>query len=321
VGVRSGRGVWLAVLLVAACVGSGNASAQRIVEHDSAGRPITFDVRARGVDVGWYAGYLRRAPHGDEISSVTIRIVPLGEIERICGWGATGCYSGRHTPTMWIPAGKSLLIAITLLHEYGHHLDAAWHVPGVPEPNGTPVWWALRGIAQRREFGAVTSGYGLGWSHGIGEVFAEDYAYMQLGRGYAISWLYPPSQQLQALLRAELQGKKVTLPPPAVTDKAIRPIIVDDSGTLAAKGSHIDTFHLLGPRRRLTLTVTVAGSRGGRAAVTCNGKLVKSRSLPAHHTSTLDVRNVGPGVCRVAVINTNESSALYSYWLRLALMR
>jgi hypothetical protein len=315
------RGVLLAALVGAACVGSGNAQAQRIVEHDAAGRPIAFDVRAPGVDVGWYAAYLRRAPHGDEISSVTIRIVPFGEIERICGWGATGCYSDRRSPTMWIPAGKSFLVAVTLLHEYGHHLDAAWHVPGVPEPNGTPVWWALRGIAQRREFGAVTRSYGLGWSHGIGEIFAEDYAYMQLGRGYGIGWLYPPSAQLRRLMLAELQGKRVTLPRPALTDKAIRPVIIDDAGTLAGKGSHVATLHLLGPRRRLTLTATVAGSSGGRADVTCNGKLVKSTRLPAYRVSTLDVRNVGPGVCRIVLVNASKSSEQFSFWLRLALMR
>jgi hypothetical protein len=219
-----------------------------------------------------------------------------------------------------VPAGKGFLVAYTLLHEYGHHLDTAWPVPGVSEPNGTPVWWALRGIAQRRKFGAVSDSYGLGWSHGIGEIFAEDYAYAQLGRGYGIRWLYPPSPQLRQLLLAELQGKRVAIPRArALTDAAIRPVTVDDAGTLAGHGRYVQTFHLLGPGRRLTLVATVSGSNGGRAAITCNRKLVKSRAVPAYETASLDVRNVGPGACRVELVNASPSSQQFSFQLRLAL--
>jgi hypothetical protein len=60
-------------------------------------------------------------------------------------------------------------------HEYGHHLDFAWPVSGLPEPNGTPVWWAARGMAQFLRDGLVAFDYSLGWSRSVGEIFAEDY--------------------------------------------------------------------------------------------------------------------------------------------------
>src|SRR5262245_16282766 len=110
--------------IVVACAASGNAAADTIVKRDADGRAITFDVRASGVDVDWYASLLRRAAHGDEISTVTIRIVAGDELHDYCGRVASGCYGGRRSPTLTVPAGKSNVIAAILLHEYAHHLDA-----------------------------------------------------------------------------------------------------------------------------------------------------------------------------------------------------
>ena len=42
-------------------------------------------------DVGWYAGLLRRAAHGDEIERVTVRIVDWDEIRTRCASYAAGC--------------------------------------------------------------------------------------------------------------------------------------------------------------------------------------------------------------------------------------
>jgi hypothetical protein len=263
---------------------------------------------------------LRRAPHGDEIESVTVRIVRSKKVEQICGRGAAGCYAGGRSSVLTVAAGKSRLIASTLLHEYGHHLDLAWTVDGVPEPNGTPLWWELRGIAQLRELGSVNRNYSLGWSRGIGEIFAEDYAYIALGRSYAIPWLYPPSRQLRRLLLYELQGQRpaVTLRG-ARTDTAIRPVTITGRGTLAGRASHVETFRLLGPGRRITLEASLSGAAGGRVEVLCNGALIESRLLPASRQATLHVRDVGPGSCRVVLLNPSAIAQRFSFRLRLGL--
>src|SRR3954453_6096052 len=175
---------------------AASAGAAIVPPTDLQGRRITFDVRATAVDTNWYADVLRATAHGNEISNVTISIVPDQQIDGMCGDAAAACYSHNNgvQPTIFIPAGKSQNIEGTLIHEYGHHLDAATAVPGIPELNGTPAWWAARGMANLFASRQVAFDYSKGWDHSIAEVFAEDYAYIHVGPTYhyAIRWLSPP---------------------------------------------------------------------------------------------------------------------------------
>lgn len=308
----------LLALTVAAAVASGNAAAETILKRDAKGRAMHFDVQAPGVDVDWYASLLRNAAHGDEVSTVTIRIVPFDGIHEACGAAAAGCYSDRRAPTLTVPAGRSRELASVLLHEYGHHLDTAWRVAGASEPNGTPVWWALRAMSEFRRSGSVTDSYQLGWDRGVGEIFAEDYAYVHLGGSYGIPWLLPPTPALKRALLAELRGEKTTVPPAPSLASMTRPVTIQESGYLDAGGSHAETFRLLGPGRRITLTATVSGPNG-RALVTCDGSVVKSVRLVAGRAATLDVPQVGPADCRATVTNTGASAQRFSLRLRLAI--
>jgi hypothetical protein len=315
--------VALLAAVVVACAASGSAAAETIVRHDAAGRAMTFDVRASGADVDWYASLLARAAHGDEIATVTIRIVPAEEIHDYCGRAAAGCYTARRSPTLTVPAGRSSGIASVLLHEYAHHLDAAWEVDGVREPNGTPAWWALRAMAEFRRTGAVADDYSLGWSRGIGEIFAEDYAYIHLGDSYGIQWLKPPSQELKRALLAELRGETVVRPSPGNVATMTRPVTITDSGTLEAGASHEESFRLLGPKRRVTFTAAVSAlggsSTGGRALVRCNGSVVKSLRLLPGRQATLDVPRLGPASCSASLVNTGTTAQRFSFRLRLAI--
>src|ERR671922_2782027 len=97
----------LLVLVVSLAVTAG-ASAAIVTSTDLQGRRITFDVRAATVDTNWYRDVLRATAHGNEISNVTIRIVPDQSIDSLCGNEAAACFThvvGR--PTIMIPAGKS----------------------------------------------------------------------------------------------------------------------------------------------------------------------------------------------------------------------
>jgi hypothetical protein len=309
-----------AALAVAFAAATG-ADAAIITAQDTQGRTITFDVRAATVDTNWYADVLRASAHGNEISNVTIRIVPEPEIERQCGGAeAAACYTGRRgAPTIIVPAGKSAGLASTLLHEYGHHLDTTWRVPGVPELNGTPVWWDMRGMASLLSRGQVAFDYSLGWSHSVGEIFAEDYSYIHTGNRHAIPWLGVPDDTLKAAMFAELGAPQAELPAsPEV------PLVLTRRGTLAPRGVYNVPFGLLGPGRRVTSTATLSrpqrkGVRA-RALIICDGRVVASQPFGrGRATRTLDVPNLGPAECQARVTSTAPVRLTYNLRLRLAI--
>jgi len=319
------RGRILAALFVAlafALVASSRADAAIIRAQDAQGRTMTFDVRATAVDTDWYAAVLRATAHGDEISDVTIRIVPEPQIEALCGGAAAACYTGQRGPAIiFVPAGKSALLAGTLIHEYGHHIDTAWRVPGVPELNGIPVWWAARGMASLVSSRQVAFDYSLGWSHSIGEIFAEDYAYIHTGDAdrYAIRWLSPPDEALKTAMLAELGGSPVALPElPEV------PLVLIRSGTLVPRNSYSVPFLLLGPGRRVTFTVTLSrpqrkGIRA-RAQIVCDGRVVASQPFgKGRARRTLDVPNLGPAGCDARIVSNAGVMLSYNLRVRLAI--
>jgi hypothetical protein len=317
--VFRGRVVVAALLAVLALAGATGANAAIVTSHDDQGRTITFDVRATAVDTEWYASVLRAAAHGNEISDVTITIVPEPQIPAFCGGqDAAACYSRTGSPTIFVPAGKSRLLESILLHEYGHHLDTFWHVSGVPELNGTPTWWADRGMASLLAGHKVAFDYSLGWSHSIGEVFAEDYAYIHTHSRYAITWLSPPDAALQSAMFAELGTPTTALPAaPEV------PLVINRTGTLSPRDSFTVPFGLLGPGRRVTLAATIskAGRKGirARAQLVCNDVVVASRIFrKGQARRTLDIPNLGPATCYARLVSGVSTSLTYTLRISLA---
>lgn len=308
----------LAILASALAIAAG-ADAAVVTSHDAQGRTITFDVQAPNVDTEWYASVLRAAAHGDEISTVTIRIVPEPQIALLCGASASACYTGRGGPeTVIVPAGRSRLLEHILLHEYGHHLDLNWRVPGVSELNGTSAWWSAREMAGLLANRQVAFNYSLGWDHSIGEIFAEDYAYIHEGTRYLIPWLQPPDAALKAALFAELGTP--TEPLPAAPEL---PSTASRRGTLTPRDAATIPFGLLGPGRRVTLTTTVSrpGRKGvrARAQIVCNGALAGTITFRKGQTRrTLDLPNLGPGSCDARVVSTSAVALRYTMQLRLA---
>jgi hypothetical protein len=313
----------LAVILLALCLTvAAGANAAIITSTDGQGRRITFDVRAAAVDTNWYADVLRGTAHGNEISNLTIRIVPDQQIDALCGDAAAACYEhdGRAGPTIYIPAGKSQNIEGTLVHEYGHHVDASRSVPGIPELNGTPAWWAARGMAALLSSHQVAFNYSLGWEHSIAEIFAEDYASIHVGPSYhyAIPWLKPPDDALKAAIFAELGTPTSPLP-----DAPNLPLVVSRVGTLAGHNAKSVPFGLLGPGRRVTFTATVSRPqrKGVRARmqIVCNNTVVATRTFTRKQSKrTLDVPNLGPATCDARLVNTVGVSLKYTLKVQLA---
>ena len=313
------RGRVLAALLAAfALAGATGANAAIITSHDDQGRTITFDVRAATVDTEWYASVLRAAAHGNEISNVRFIIVPEPQVQAFCGGAdAAACYD-RTSATIVVPAGKSRLLETVFLHEYGHHLDSFWRVPGVQELNGTPAWWEARGMASLLAEHQVAFDYSLGWGHSVGEVFAEDYAYIHVHMRYGITWLSPPDAALESAMFAELGTPTAALPyAPEV------PLILNRSGTLAPRDGYSVPFGLLGPGRRVTVSATVSNAKRkgirARASLVCDERFVVTRTFRKGQAKrTFDVPNLGPATCDVRIVSTVSASLRYTLHIAVA---
>ena len=310
----------LLVLVVSLAV-AGGASAAIVTSTDLQGRRITFDVRATTVDTNWYADVLRAIAHGDEISSVTIRIVPDQSIDKLCGNEAAACFthvSGR--ATIMVPAGKNQFIVGTLIHEYGHFLEESTPNPGYPELNGIPGWWADRGISTLLASHQVAFDYSLGWSHSIPEIFAEDYAYIHVGPSYhyGITWLSPPDDRLRTDMFAALGPPPEPLPAAPNT-----PLTIDRVGTLAARGTKDIPFGLLGPGRHVTFKGVVSRPKRkgvrARMQIVCNNSVVATQTFGRGRAQgTLDVPNLGPADCDARLVSTVRVPLKYTLHLELS---
>jgi hypothetical protein len=313
------RRVFVLLTVLASLTLSGEALAAEVLSHDEQGRTIRFDVLADGVDAEWYAALLRAAPHGDEISTVTIDIVSWDALHSTCGRVASGCYARN---TMFVPADQSAANAHTVVHEYGHHLDRSRPVTGVGEPNGTPEWWRARGVAELVRLRTVATSYILGWDRSIAEIFAEDYAQLALpGSEYEIQWLEPPDETVLTALRADLGLGPA---PVAVNPPAVKPVSLTRSGSLAPRHRTTIPFNLLGPSRRVTATATFAGAAEKRARATlevrCDGARVALKTLRQGKTTfAIDQRNLGPADCTATLTSASVSTRSFSLVVRLTI--
>jgi hypothetical protein len=314
------RRLLLVLSVVASLAWTGEALATEVLAHDDQGRTIRFDVRVEGVDAEWYAGLLRAAPHGDEISTVRIDIVSRDDMRTTCGRQASGCYSRN---TIVVPAEQTSDNAHTVVHEYGHHLDRSRPVTGVAEPNGTPEWWRARGVAELVRLRSVATSYVLGWDRSIAEIFAEDYAQLALaGSPFNIPWLEGPDETILAALRADLGlgPAPVTVNPPA-----IKPVSISRNGSLAPRGKAAIPFNLLGPSRRVTATATFTGAAEKRARATlevrCGGERVAIKLLRRGKTAfAIDRRDLGPADCRATLTSTSASTRSFTLTVRLSII-
>jgi len=313
-----------ALLLVSALLSlasAGEAAGAEVLVADDEGRSIRFDVQADGVEVEWYAALLRAAPHGDEISTVRIEVVAPGALAERCGQEAAGCY-GRRVIT--VAAAENELNAHTLVHEYGHHIDASRGVAAVREPNGSSTWWRARGMAPLVASRSAYHGYVVNWDRNIAEIFAEDYAQLaRPGDAFRISWLERPNG---SVLGAILHDLGLGPEPEITTPPRLKPLSIARRGRLAASRSvAVRPFGLLGPGRRVRATVEVAGASApgvrARLELRCDGRRISTRTLATGmKVVSIDRPNLGPAdTCTVSVTNTSRATRAFALTVSVAL--
>ena len=229
------RAFVVAVLaLVTVLTSSGTGSAQEVVLRDNEGRSIRFDDRA-GVELGWYANLLRRAAHSDEISRGDDPDRHLGRAARAVRPRRRGLLLAPERK----PRGDGPPRWPQLRHRA--HADPRVRPPRRREPPPRRPRRAERDpalVEGARHGGlvavrSVRDRYQVGWDRSISEVFAEDYAYTNLHRGYKIAWLDPPSRVVQQAIRADLGLAE----PPAITGTkpVLRPVVIVREGDARAE--------------------------------------------------------------------------------------
>ena len=188
-----------------------------------------------------------------------------------------GCY-GRRVIT--VAAAETEENAHTLVHEYGHHVDASRGVADAPEPNGSSTWWRARGMARLVELRSAYQGYVRGWDRNIAEIFAEDYA--RLAR---------PGQPAQDHMArgAERGGARRDPPRPRAWARSrrsrrppqLKPVSETRRGRLApGRTVAFDPFGLLGSGRRVRATVEMRRLPRPRASAHGSSSTATARGSP-----------------------------------------
>jgi hypothetical protein len=132
-----------------------------------------------------YATFLGTLPHGSELASLKVTVVPSSEIAGACGGdpsdGILACY-GADDQTMIVPgdqaAGSDISVNYVIAHEYGHHIAA--HRSNAPLSAldfGPKKWSSYELVCANTADGKLAPGdQGVNYLSNPGEAWAESYA-------------------------------------------------------------------------------------------------------------------------------------------------
>ncbi|MDH3199026.1 MAG: hypothetical protein OEO21_12385 [Candidatus Krumholzibacteria bacterium] len=300
------------------------SAATTVVERDTRGRTITFDVRAPGADTRGYADILSGAAHGDEISSARFTVARESEVASFCGARAEACY--RWTlrggelidANIVIPPWQPAKLRQVLLHEYAHHIDASSRVqPGAKVFDGTPRWFAARNMSAQLAAGRVDWLYAKGWSRAIGEIFAEDYVVLHnLNGRHRIAWLKRPDRAVLQALAADLGTVSPVVIASPGKSVVTRSHELRRAGVTRGGRSRTIALPRLRATQRLTVTGRLRGDRRARAVirVRCRNRVLMT--VRARKGVLKLQRKIPRGRCRVTI---GARKAAVRHQLRIAI--
>jgi hypothetical protein len=257
-----------------------------------------------------WADFMTSLVHGTEIATVSIHLLTLAEVQRVCGGQALACYFPR-SAAIYAPGEDPALDAFAkgvLAHEFGHHIAASrTNPPFASVDYGTKRWASYENVCSRTFDGDLYPGAEDARHYMLnpGEAFAETYRVLneqklglpQEAWDIVTTSLYPDATALSLLeqdvltpwtantsrkVTAKLSGKVRTrtynLSTPYDGTLTIAP---RQSGSakvsvaLLASGSTVKTSsfrHATGA----SFSTTVCGERGYKVRVTLPGAVTKT---------------------------------------------
>ncbi|HEY6889232.1 MAG TPA: hypothetical protein VI300_15670 [Solirubrobacter sp.] len=132
-----------------------------------------------------YATFLGTLPHGPELASLKVTVVPSSEVATDCGGqpsdGILACY-GDSDQTMIVPgdqaAGSDISVDYVITHEYGHHIAAHRSNAPLNALDFGPKRWSSYELvcANTLDGKLAPADEGVNYLSNPGEAWAEAYA-------------------------------------------------------------------------------------------------------------------------------------------------
>jgi hypothetical protein len=184
---------------------------------DDHGHTLTLSTQVAGLDLTPYARTLAGLHHRGEIQDVIVEVVAPASIAAVCGDpAAIACYSPEDPlrslrGRMWIPSVHDDLLHI-IVHEYGHHVDNQLvnlgHLRSSScgfDNDGSRNWFFERDADEPIFNAGISCAPEAQWSHLLGELYAEDYTWLNGNRAWRVEMpLGPPTQRHLDALAADL---------------------------------------------------------------------------------------------------------------------
>ncbi len=259
-----------------------------------------------------WADFLASAPHGTELSRVTVVLLPLDQVQALCGARSLACYSPGSEVIVSPGTDPSPDVPATdvLLHEYGHHIAQNRDNDPWPAVDYGPKRWAsAKNVCQQTANGTLHPGdEDADYRLNPGEAWAETYrVYAERTLGLpVVPWTivsssFYPDDAAFAAAAAD------------VDDPWTGSATATVSGKLAAKqkvrrlqiATPYDGGFTLGLRNRTKSTLKLR-------LVNRAGSAVAAGSVAAGKTKTLRASICGQRVLQLQVSRTTTGAGAYS---------
>jgi hypothetical protein len=258
-----------------------------------------------------WADFMTSLIHGSELSTVSIHLAPLAEVQRVCGAQALACYSGR-ARTIYSPGENpdaDTSAEGALAHEYGHHVaNSRANLPFASIDYGTKRWASYENVCSKTASGVLFPGAedAARYSLNPGEAFAETYRLLNeqrlglpqeawnivtptlfpdatalslLEQDVLTPWTAPAPKTLTAAMTSKIRTRTFTVAAPydgtiAVTPRQAGKATVNVS-LLGAKGATVGTSAFKRASGS-SISSTVCGQRSYRVRVKLAGTVTKT---------------------------------------------